>query len=327
MIAQNDIKYQIDNVIDLVNTLNNENMLPAIIFSYNRHLVACMTSIITRHLAQDDVQMDRRLKKKNDKEEKIRKKIEQKEEDSEKSMVLSDKKQKRRVTTRKANGLNIIDENANSLRKRVAIDQTVVAYIENRLFHSGLTPNHHFVQYLKHGVCMHHSGMNNKLRSAVEMLFRMKLLNIVFATGTLALGIHMPCKTAVIAGNSPYLNSLEYHQMSGRAGRRGYDTVGNVIFFGINKRKQHTLLTSHLPSLLGSFPLNITTVLRLMLLVADTTDRGKKTEKCTRFTVSRVLSMLENCLVYRQKPKLKEQIKHFFSFSLQFLIIQVNSIV
>lgn len=37
---------------------------------------------------------------------------------------------------------------------------------------------------------------------------------VVTATGTLALGIHMPCKTVVLAGDSPYLNSLQYRQAS-----------------------------------------------------------------------------------------------------------------
>ena len=34
------------------------------------------------------------------------------------------------------------------------------------------------------------------------------------ATGTLALGIHMPCKTVVFAGDSLYLNSVQYRQVN-----------------------------------------------------------------------------------------------------------------
>ena len=40
------------------------------------------------------------------------------------------------------------------------------------------------------------------------------MLQVVAATGTLALGIHMPCKTVVFAGDSPFLNSLMYRQVS-----------------------------------------------------------------------------------------------------------------
>ena len=40
---------------------------------------------------------------------------------------------------------------------------------------------------------------------------------VVAATGTLALGIHMPCKTVVFAGDSPFLNSLQYRQVCGQS--------------------------------------------------------------------------------------------------------------
>ena len=46
--------------------------------------------------------------------------------------------------------------------------------------------------------------------------------------------------------------------MMGRAGRRGYDNVGNVIFYGIPPRKLSYLMTSHLMSLHGHYPVNTT---------------------------------------------------------------------
>lgn len=62
----------------------------------------------------------------------------------------------------------------------------------------------------------------------------------------------MPCKTVIIFGDSPYLNSIEYHQMSGRAGRRGFDMAGNVIFMGLSKKRCDNLITSKLPKMLGN---------------------------------------------------------------------------
>jgi replicative superfamily II helicase len=63
-------------------------------------------------------------------------------------------------------------------------------------------------------------GLPTSYRAAVEMLFRAKALQVVVATGTLAYGIHMPCKTVIMAGDSIFLDALNFRQMSGRAGRR-----------------------------------------------------------------------------------------------------------
>lgn len=49
--------------------------------------------------------------------------------------------------------------------------------------------------------------------SKLQLLQVLLILQVVAATGTLALGIHMPCKTVVFAGDSPYLNSLMYRQV------------------------------------------------------------------------------------------------------------------
>lgn len=61
--------------------------------------------------------------------------------------------------------------------------------------------------------------------------------------------------------------------MSGRAGRRGEDLIGSVIFYDIPLPKIDRLLKSDVPKLKGQFPLNITLVLRLMLLVAKADDK------------------------------------------------------
>ena len=61
--------------------------------------------------------------------------------------------------------------------------------------------------------------------------------------------------------------------MSGRSGRRGYDPVGNVVFFGLPYRKVRRLITANIPSLVGNFPITISLVLRLLLLTAQANDR------------------------------------------------------
>ncbi len=87
---------------------------------------------------------------------------------------------------------------------------------------------------LEAGIAPHHAGLVPAFRQAVEQCFGAGLLKVVFATETLALGINMPARTVVIerfgkfrgAERSP-LTAGEYQQLTGRAGRRGIDTVGH----------------------------------------------------------------------------------------------------
>jgi superfamily II RNA helicase len=74
-------------------------------------------------------------------------------------------------------------------------------------------------------------------------------LTVVFGTGTLAFGINMPCRSTVFVGDSVFLTALMFRQMSGRAGRRGFDTLGNVVFLAISEVKINRLMTADLPSL------------------------------------------------------------------------------
>ncbi|KAF8556866.1 P-loop containing nucleoside triphosphate hydrolase protein [Imleria badia] len=120
---------------------------------------------------------------------------------------------------------------------------------------------------LRRGIAVHHSGMNKRYRTIVESLFRQGFICVIFATGTLALGINAPTKTSIFCGDSPYLTALMYRQCAGRAGRRGYDLLGKVVFYGLPMDRVQRLTLSKLPSLGASFPVTSTLVLRLFNLL------------------------------------------------------------
>ena len=61
--------------------------------------------------------------------------------------------------------------------------------------------------------------------------------------------------------------------MSGRAGRRGFDPVGNAVFFGVPYRKVQRLITANIPKLVGNFPINVSLVLRLLLMTSKGDDQ------------------------------------------------------
>ena len=86
------------------------------------------------------------------------------------------------------------------------------------------------------GVASHHAGMVPPFKEAVEACFAAGLVKLVFATETLARGINMPARSVVIEKLSKFtgerhtfLTPGEYTQLTGRAGRRGIDDVGDAI--------------------------------------------------------------------------------------------------
>ena len=92
------------------------------------------------------------------------------------------------------------------------------------------------LEHIRRGVAAHHAGLLPVLKGLVENLFQQGLIKVVFATETLAAGINMPARTTVISAivkNSDEglrgMYASEFLQMSGRAGRRGMDEVGNVV--------------------------------------------------------------------------------------------------
>lgn len=97
----------------------------------------------------------------------------------------------------------------------------------------------HFSQFrfaLEEGFAAHHAGMIALYRHIVERLFSEGLVKVVFATETLALGINMPARSVVVEKLEKYdgtghvgLTPGEFTQLTGRAGRRGIDSIGHAV--------------------------------------------------------------------------------------------------
>jgi len=89
---------------------------------------------------------------------------------------------------------------------------------------------------LRLGIGVHHAGMLPRYRRLVEQLTQEGLLSVVCGTDTLGVGINVPIRTVVLTSLTKYdgersrhLTAREFHQIAGRAGRAGYDTLGEVI--------------------------------------------------------------------------------------------------
>ena len=89
---------------------------------------------------------------------------------------------------------------------------------------------------VRHGIGVHHAGMLPKYRRLVETLAQAGLLKVICGTDTLGVGINVPIRTVLFTGLSKYdgsktrlLMAREFHQIAGRAGRAGFDTMGRVV--------------------------------------------------------------------------------------------------
>ena len=100
------------------------------------------------------------------------------------------------------------------------------------------SPQMHILKALAiRGIAFHHSGLLPFLKEILEILFSKGYIKLLFATETFAVGINMPTKTVIFTSLTKFtdgsfrpLLSSEYVQMAGRAGRRGKDDKGIVLY-------------------------------------------------------------------------------------------------
>lgn len=91
-------------------------------------------------------------------------------------------------------------------------------------------------QLTQKGIGIHHSGIPTILKEMIQILYVKKLIKVLLATETFAVGINAPTRTVVFTNLQKYsmngfrpFNFAEFSQMAGRAGRRGIDTKGRVL--------------------------------------------------------------------------------------------------
>ncbi|KAG8468908.1 hypothetical protein KFE25_007426 [Diacronema lutheri] len=129
---------------------------------------------------------------------------------------------------------------------------------------------------LRRGVGIHHGGLLPLIKEVVELLFQEGLIKVLFATETFAMGLNMPARTVVFANARKFdgtefrmVSAGEYIQMSGRAGRRGIDTTGIVIFRMERKASPESvkqMIVGSADNLTSAFKISYNMVLNCMRL-------------------------------------------------------------
>ena len=91
-------------------------------------------------------------------------------------------------------------------------------------------------RWLRAGIGLHHAGLLPKYRILIEQLAQRGLLKVICGTDTLGVGINVPIRTVLFTRLCKFdgqktgiLPARDFHQIAGRAGRKGYDDVGWVV--------------------------------------------------------------------------------------------------
>jgi superfamily II RNA helicase len=125
---------------------------------------------------------------------------------------------------------------------------------------------HRQLWHLEHlAVGAHHAGQLPSWKVVLERLMTEGLLDAVFATTTVAAGVNFPARTIALLNSDRFngtsflpLDPTEFHQMTGRAGRRGMDHIGFALAV-----PGRFMDICHIFRLLGSPPSDVVSQIRI----------------------------------------------------------------
>ncbi len=125
------------------------------------------------------------------------------------------------------------------------------------------------------GVGAHHSGQLPAWKIVLETLMTEGLLEAVFATSTVAAGVNFPARSIVLLNSDRFngsnflpLSSTEFHQMAGRAGRRGMDNIGFAVVIPgkfMDIKLTAKLVNASPSDVISQIKINFSMVLNLLL--------------------------------------------------------------
>jgi superfamily II RNA helicase len=259
----------IDNVYELVCNLRDNQMLPAIVFLKSNEMCDQLaTKLVTIFEEQETIENQKKNEKitKDDlkKSKLLKKSMNNKKKNSTKDWQLECEVNEEANQLEDSQNLDKIDDEFTFIDLKYKIPTAEVDELTFDLRNRKITPS--IINGLKRGIGVHHANYHTKFRQTVEYLFRRRHLQIVFATETLALGINMPCKTVVLPSDAMTFDSINYRHMIGRAGRRGFDLFGNIVYYGLTEQKIKNFISSNIAHVRGSFSLDLDLILQVSVM-------------------------------------------------------------
>lgn len=120
-------------------------------------------------------------------------------------------------------------------------------------------------RFVRHGIGIHHAGLLPKYRLLVEKLAQRGLLKVVSGTDTLGVGVNIPIRTVLFTKlckfdgqKTAILSVRDFQQISGRAGRKGFDDRGTVVALA----PEHVIENRRLEAKAGGDPVKLKRIVR-----------------------------------------------------------------
>ena len=151
---------------------------------------------------------------------------------------------------------------------------------------------------LAEGIGVHHAGLPEAVRKAVEADCRRGSLPVVVATATLAQGVNLPVKTVIVhstirhvdddgdgSGGMEEINPRELWNIIGRAGRATRETEGHVVLAAMDDRQDRQydrLLRREIPPIRG----------QLYSLLEELTDQRLSDDRFRQLLDSELITLM-----------------------------------
>jgi superfamily II DNA or RNA helicase len=248
----------------IIRKLTEENKTPAIIFQKNN--IACLKLVRKLSSLLDNEENEKFPNLYN---ERILKQQKAKE-----NVKKTEKKEREKEMTEKQAFKQLLEEKYKPDEKTIEVEEINAPHpdfifskdkINDNLvkeyhykfkkYFPNLDGDYHFlIRLLWRGIGVYAIGLPEGYLRLIQSLANKKKLAIVFSDISLVFGISMPFKTSIIYHDETCpdnLDSMTYHQMAGRAGRRCLDKEGNVIFIGYSWNRIKELSISSIPNVIG----------------------------------------------------------------------------
>ncbi|MBP9853443.1 MAG: DEAD/DEAH box helicase [Candidatus Omnitrophica bacterium] len=171
---------------------------------------------------------------------------------------------------------------------------------------------------IKCGVAFHHAGLKPRQRDLIEENFKNTLIKVIGCTPTLAAGVNLPARRAIIRDckryesgvGSVYIPTAEYKQCAGRAGRPQYDDQGEAILIAKTLSESSTLFERYIHADPEPVVSKLADESALRIHVLSSIAGGYASD------VQSMLNFMKHTFLYHQQlePNLDEIITHMFEF-------------